>query len=236
MSERLDDFVEWNEISEDSLNVDDGVSVDKAKLYRLKKWQDDSEVMDKGSRNLNFAFVLIKKYCGALGVPKCVYDKSVSVYGDSVDEGLLRGRRVEVLVATSIYVACRLCHVGYSVDEIVECVGVGKKEVTKLFRSVRKGLGLKLPLVKSKDYVVRFSSVLNLSDDVTNRVIEILELADDEGLSNGRSPLGLVGGAVYLAGLEFGDKRSQRDVGDVIGVSEVTIRKRCVELEEMISL
>ena len=236
MGEKLDDFVEWNMVNEESLSVDDGVSVDKAKLYRLKKWQDNNEVVDKGSRNLNFAFVLIKKYCTALGVPKCVYDKSVSVYGDSVDEGLLRGRRVEVLVATSIYVACRLCQVGYSVDEIVECVGVGKKEVTKLFRSVRKGLGWKFPLEKSKDYVPRFSSVLGLSDEVSSRVVEILDLADSEGLGNGRNPLGIVGGAIYLAGLEFGDKRSQRDVGDVIGVSEVTIRKRCGELEELVGL
>lgn len=236
MVDKINDLVEWNMISEDELSTDENVSVDKAKLYRLHKWQEDNVVVDKGSKNLNFAFALIKKYGVALGVPKCVFDKSVEVYKDSVDEGLLRGRRVEVLVATSLYVACRLCQVGYSVDEIVDCVGVGKKEVTKLFRLVKKSLGLKLPLVKSKDYVVRFGDVLNLSDEVSQRVVEILEIADDEGLGNGRSPLGIVGGAVYIAGLEFGDKRSQRDIGDVIGVSEVTIRKRCAELEELVGL
>ena len=78
--------------------------------------------------------------------------------------------------------------------------------------------------------------VLNLSDEVSQRVSEILEIADDEGLGNGRSPLGIVGGAIYIAGLEFGEKRSQRDIADVIGVSEVTIRKRCAELEELVGL
>jgi transcription initiation factor TFIIB len=235
MSENsLDNFVEWVRVDEKSLDGS-GVSVDKAKLYRLKRWQDKSSE-NKYSYNFGFARDLISKYCGALGVPKEVYGESVSVYEASAEQGLLRGRSVEVLVACSIYVACRIVRVAYTVDEVAICVGVGKKELSKLYRVVRNELGLKLDLVRPVDYVSRYKSVLMLSDDVEVRVNEILALAEDNGLSNGRSPLGLVGGAVYLACVECGDKRSQRDVGDVIGVSEVTIRKRCSELEEMVGL
>lgn len=230
----LDNFVEWVRVDEKSLDGS-GVSVDKAKLYRLKRWQDKSSD-NKSSYNFGFARDLISKYCNALGVPKEVYGESINVYEVSVEHGLLRGRSVEVLVACSIYVACRIVKVAYTVDEVATCVGVGKKELSKLYRAVRNELGLKLDLVRPVDYVSRYKSVLMLSDDVEVRVNEILTLAEDNGLSNGRSPLGLVGGAVYLACVECGDKRSQRDVGDVIGVSEVTIRKRCSELEEMVGL
>lgn len=232
MSENsLDNFVEWVRVDEKSLDGS-GVSVDKAKLYRLKRWQDKGED-NKSSYNFGFARDLISKYCGALGVPKEVYGESIELYGASVECGLLKGRSVEVLVACSIYVACRIVKVAYTVDEVATCVGVGKKELSKLYRAVRNELGLKLDLVRPVDYVNRYKSVLMLDDDCVVRVNEILSLAEDNGLSNGRSPLGLVGGAIYLACVECGDKRSQRDVGDVIGVSEVTIRKRCSELEEM---
>lgn len=227
----LDNFVEWVRVDEKSLDGS-GVSVDKAKLYRLKRWQDKSSD-NKSSYNLGFARDLIVKYCNALGVPKEVYGESINVYEASVEHGLLRGRSVEVLVACSIYVACRIVKVAYTVDEVATCVGVGKKELSKLYRAVRNELGLKLDLVRPMDYVNRYKNVLYLADGTVERVNEILTLAEDNGLSNGRSPLGLVGGAVYLACVECGDKRSQRDVGDVIGVSEVTIRKRCSELEEM---
>lgn len=230
----LDNFVEWVRVDEKSLDGT-GVSVDKAKLYRLKRWQDKSGD-NKSSYNFGFARDLIVKYCNALGVPKEVYGESINVYEVSVEHGLLRGRSVEVLVACSIYVACRIVKVAYTVDEVATCVGVGKKELSKLYRAMRNELDLKLDLVRPMDYVNRYKNVLVLADGTVERVNEILALAEDNGLSNGRSPLGLVGGAVYLACVECGDKRSQRDVGDVIGVSEVTIRKRCSELEEMVGL
>lgn len=221
------DFVEWHRVDD----VDSGrVGVDKAKMYRLRKWQDNVSG-GKFSRNFEFAVSLIDRYVGALGVPKCVRADAVDVYGASVTEGLLRGRRVEVLVAVSIYVGCRLCRVAYSVDEIVECVGVGKKEVVKLFKVVRDGLELDLPLVRPIDYVVRYRKVLGLSDESFSECVRILDSASESGVANGRSPLGLVGGAVYLACLECGERKSQRDIGDVLGVSEVTLRKRCSELE-----
>lgn len=236
MSENsLDNFVEWVRVDEKSLDGS-GVSVDKAKLYRLKRWQEKSDGGGKGSYNSGFARELIGKYCGVLGVPKEVYSESVSVYEDSVEHGLLKGRSVEILVACSIYVGCRIVRVAYNIDEVATCVGVGKKELSKLYRLVRNELGLKLELVRPMDYVNRFKSVLMLDDDVVDRVSEILLLADGSGLSNGRSPLGIVGGALYLACVECGDKRSQRDIGDVIGVSEVTIRKRCSELEEIVGV
>lgn len=232
MSENsLNNFVEWVRVDEKSLDGS-GVSVDKAKLYRLKRWQDKSSD-NKSSYNSGFARDLIIKYCNALGVPKEVYSESIGLYEASVEHGLLRGRSVEVLVACSIYVACRIVKVAYTVDEVATCVGVGKKELSKLYRAVRNELDLKLDLVRPVDYVNRYKNVLYLADGTVERVNEILSLAEENGLSNGRSPLGLVGGAVYLACVECGDKRSQRDVGDVIGVSEVTIRKRCSELEEM---
>lgn len=224
------DFVEWNKVDD----VRDGrVGVDKAKMYRLRKWQ-DNVYGGKSGRNFEFAVGLIDRYVGALGVPKCVRNGAVDVYGASVDEGLLRGRRVEVLVAVSIYVGCRLCRVAYSIDEIVESVGVSKKEVVKFFKVVRNGLELDLPLVQPVDYVVRYGKVLGLSEESYSRCVEILGLASESGIGNGRSPLGLVGGAVYLACLECGDRKSQRDIGDVLGVSEVTLRKRCSELESIL--
>lgn len=228
----LDDSVEWVKVDEKSL-TGNGVNVDKAKLYRLKRWQDKNV---ENTYSLGFASDLISEYCGALGVPREVFNESINVYKSAVDCGLLRGRSVEIMVACSIYIACRIVKVAYTVDEVATCVGVGKKELIKLYKIVRKELGLKLDLVRPIDYVNRFKSVLVLEDDVVDRVNEILLLAEDNGLGNGRSPLGLVGGAVYLACVECGDKRSQRDVGDVIGVSEVTIRKRCSELEEMSGL
>lgn len=227
----LDEFVDWVKVDEKSVDGS-GVSVDKAKLYRLKRWQENVSESKSGG----YALGLLGKYSGALEMPKCVYDKSVVVYDDCVSAGLLKGRSVEVLVACSLYIGSRLCNVAYSVDEVVDCVGVGKKEVMKLYKVARKELGLKLDFVRPVDYVNRFSGVLDLDDLTRERVVGILDCADEHGLSNGRSPLGLVGGAIYLASLECGDKRSQRDIGDVLGVSEVTIRKRCSELEKLLVL
>ncbi|MFW5705159.1 MAG: hypothetical protein ACOCXG_04940, partial [Nanoarchaeota archaeon] len=86
------------------------------------------------------------------------------------------------------------------------------------------------------DYISRFASVLGYGPQTQSRGIEILSQALSLELTSGRGPIGIAAAALYIAGLLEGERRTQRDISEVSGVTEVTIRNRYKEIITKLNL
>jgi transcription initiation factor TFIIB len=90
--------------------------------------------------------------------------------------------------------------------------------------------------VDPKKYVPRFSSELELSEEVQSKANEIIETTAEQGLLSGKSPTGYAAAAIYAASLLCNEKKTQREVADVAQVTEVTIRNRYQEQIEAMGI
>ena len=79
-------------------------------------------------------------------------------------------------------------------------------------------------------------SVLRLSNDAKKKAMEILKLAENRDLTSGRGPTGVAAAAIYIASISLNERRTQREVAEVAGVTEVTIRNRYKELTEKLGI
>ena len=113
---------------------------------------------------------------------------------------------------------------------------VERKEIGRTYRFIIRKLGIKVKQSSPKDYISRFSSVLNLSPATQNDALEILDHAKDVELTSGRGPAGIAAAALYVAALMNDEKKTQREVADIAGITEVTIRNRYKELIEKLDL
>jgi len=77
---------------------------------------------------------------------------------------------------------------------------------------------------------------LKLSAETQSKAVEILEMAQAAELTSGRGPTGIAAASLYVAALMNNEKRTQREVADVAGVTEVTIRNRYKELLKELDL
>ena len=87
-----------------------------------------------------------------------------------------------------------------------------------------------------EDYISRFCSELKLSGDVRAKTLEILQEAAHRELTSGRGPTGMAAASLYIASVLCGERRTQREVADVAGVTEVTIRNRYKELTKKLDM
>jgi transcription initiation factor TFIIB len=168
----------------------------------------------------------------ALGLPRNVRETAAVVYRDAVDKNLIRGRSIEGVAAAALYAACRQCSVPRTLDEIAEVSRVSRKEIGRISRE----LGLKLLPTSPIDYVPRFCSGLTLKGEVQSRAVEILRQAGERELTSGRGPTGVAAAAIYISSILGGERRTQREVAEVAGVTEVTIRNRYKELAEKLDI
>jgi transcription initiation factor TFIIB len=193
-------------------------------------------VSNATERNLAFALSELDRMASALGLPRNVRETAAVVYRDAVDKNLIRGRSIEGVAAAALYAACRQCSVPRTLDEIAEVSRVSRKEIGRTYRFISRELGLKLLPTSPIDYVPRFCSGLTLKGEVQSRAVEILRQAGERELTSGRGPTGVAAAAIYISSILGGERRTQREVAEVAGVTEVTIRNRYKELAEKLDI
>jgi transcription initiation factor TFIIB len=106
-------------------------------------------------------------------------------------------------------------------------------ELTRTYRYVVRELNLEVKPADPEQYVPRFASSLDLSEEVERRARMLLDRAREGGVHSGKSPVGLAAAAVYAASLLTNEKVTQNQVSEVADISEVTIRNRYKELLEV---
>lgn len=207
---------------------------DRNKFYRLRKWQ--YRISTAIERNLKLALSELKRVSSYLKLPVSVEEEAARIYTLAVQRGLVRGRSMESVVAGSLYAACRRHEVPRTLDELSEASGIEKKEIGRTYRFVTRELGISILPSNPADYIARFASSLKLSAEVQSKAVEILDHAQGAELTSGRGPTGIAAAALYVSALIHGEKRTQREVADIAGVTEVTIRNRYKELLDELDL
>ncbi|NIO23215.1 MAG: hypothetical protein GTN38_04285, partial [Candidatus Aenigmarchaeota archaeon] len=64
----------------------------------------------------------------------------------------------------------------------------------------------------------------------------VLDEAAKYDVTSGKGPIGVAAAALYIAAVLEGEKKTQREVADAIGVTEVTIRNRYKEMVETLGI
>jgi len=208
----------------------------RAQLYRLRKWQRRSRMSDSVQRNLSIALPELDRMTSFLNVQNNVKEDCARIYRKAVDKGLVRGRSIESVVASIIYLVSRQYHVPKTLEELEEASGMKKKDIGRSYRFVCKNLEIKMPIHRAEDYVTRFASELELSGETEAKAKELLQTARRIGATSGRGPTGVAAASVHIAAKMVGDPNYDGEIHSLGGVTETTIRNRLGELLKDLSL
>ncbi len=208
----------------------------RAQLYRLRKWQRRVRVSNATERNLTFALSELDRMASGMGLSRTVRETAAMIYRKAVQKNLIRGRSIEGVVTASLYAACRQCNVPRTLDEIAAASRVGRKEIGRTYRFITRELKLKLMPTSPLDYIGRFCSELKLSSEVQAKCSELIKQADERELTSGRGPTGIAAAVIYISSILLHERRTQREVADIAGVTEVTIRNRYKELADELGI
>ncbi len=207
-----------------------------SKYYRMRKWNKKIRISGTKERNLASALTQIHTKCSNLLLPKIVRESAAKVYRNALENKLIRGRTIEGVVLSSIYIACRQCKIPRTLSEIACESSLTRKQLARTYRFLARELNIKLNPVSPVDYIPRFASELNISEHSQAKAIRIVEESKDAGLNSGRGPGGIAAAALYISTLMDNEKKSQRDIAEVAGITEVTLRNRYKELSENLNL
>jgi len=202
----------------------------RLEILRWRKWQIRTRIQSSMDRNLAQAMNELDRIASQLNLPRSVREEAAVIYRKAVEKGLVRGRSIESVMAAAIYAACRRLKIPRTLDEIAAFTKSGRKDVARCYRLLLRELTVQVPIADPIDYVPRIGALLGLSGNVLKRAAEILKRAKEKGITAGKDPAGLAAAAIYIASLLEDERRTQKEIAQVSGVTEVTVRNRYKEL------
>ena len=204
---------------------------ENSKLFRrLRRQHQRTRISSSTERNLAVALGELQRLAGQMSLPKDVREESAFIYRKAVEKKLVRGRSIEGVVAASLYAACRMRQIPRTLDEVGQYSRTGRKEIGRTFRAIAKELKISVAPSSPADYIPRFCSILKLPTEVKVKALQILEDAEKQDLTAGRGPTGIAAASVYLASKMLSHEKTQREISEAAGVTEVTIRNRYKEI------
>ena len=204
-------------------------SKQRGKWGRLRHIDNRGRIRNSTERNLATALTELKRIASRMALPKVTAKEAAYIYRKAVDKKLIRGRSIEGVVAASIYAACRMHNNPRTLDDVGRHSRTGRKEIGRTYRFLKRELVLIIGLSNPDDYIPRFCSELKVDTEIQLEASRILETVGPEVMIS-RGPTGIAAAAIYLAAKRRSKDKTQSEVAQVAGVTEVTIRNRYKEL------
>jgi len=192
--------------------------------------------MNSADRSLINGFKEIQSMADRVNIQKCIVDKAKHTFKESVatksvgkdaKDGVtsLRGRSNDAIAAACLYIACRQEGVPRTLKEICAIAKVSKKEIGRCYKMILKNMTSSMSTITSDKFMTRFCGNLDLPKKVQVASTHIAQKSVDLDLVGGRSPISLAAAAIYMASQASNERKTAREIGEVAGLAEATIRQ-----------
>lgn len=208
----------------------------RSTMGRLRAWDFRTQAHSPTDRNLRQAFSELDRLKDKLGVSDAVIEKTAYIYRKAQERGLVRGRTISAMIGAALYIACRETGAARTLKDIAATGNIKRKDLARIYRLVVMELDLKIPLVDPQKCIVKVSNKATLSERTKRIAIGIMKNVTKSGISAGKDPMGLAASVLYLACLNTGETKTQTDIAEAAGVTEVTVRNRYKNLKSHLDL
>ncbi len=198
-------------------------------FQRLAKWDSRYKQIDK--RTLSIAMKELKRIGSNLRLPNYVRELAMIQYKKAYTQGLLRGREIKAFVCSCLYYACRKLKTPISIKDIIKQGCVNEHLVKNFYSLLLKEFNLKVPPLDPVLFVSRYINDLQLSINIEKKVLSVLQNLPFSYI-NGKEPKSIVGAIIYLICKKENKNITQKNLANLIGISEVSLRYKYKEIEK----
>lgn len=198
----------------------------KGTFDRLRVWDQRSK-FTTSDRNFRHAFILLETVKTKLAIPDSVIEETAYIYRKAIAKKMTRGRSIPSILCASLYTACRATNTPRTLSDIARAANIKKGVLALSYRILIKTLDLKFKPYDPAEFVTCVAASVGLSEKTRRGALAILSKAEKIGMCVGKHPMGLVGAALYYSSIINMEHKSQEQIAQACGITNVTIRNIC---------
>ena len=203
-------------------------SVEFEKLRQYHTWN----TMPYKERSLYRVYERLQSKALKAGIPICIIENAKSMYKQLSEAQISRGANRRGLMASCIYIACKMENVPRSAKEIADIYDLKVSEMTRGCKKfieimnltkIRKSyvIGSSTPM----NFIKRFCSKLGLSQDIYHICEYVAYATTKLDIVDENTPPSIAAGSIFLVMSLCNINVAKRQVAQACKISEVTISK-----------
>lgn len=159
------------------------------------------------------------------GIPATIIDEAKVLYKKISELKLSRGDNRSGLIASSIYMSCKTHNVPRSAKEIAKIFNLKTTTMTRGCKKFQEILQMQLASSNAGDFVLRFCSKLNLTQDIKDVCVYVVNKADEMCIISHATPPAAASGAIFLVCMLCSVNIDKKTLAIGCDISCVTISK-----------
>ena len=205
-------------------------------INRLRKWDFRTQVRTSADRNLRLAFNELDTLKHKLALSDAIIEQTAYIYRKAQESGLVRGRSVSAVLTAALYISCREVGIPKTLREISQANNVTSKVAAKTYRRLVSHLDIKISTLDPVRCIVKVANKAILNEKTKRHAIDIMNNITRREISAGKDPMGLAATVLYISCLDTGEHRTQKDIAQAAGITDVTLRNRFKDLKNKLEL
>lgn len=210
-----------------------GTSEETQRMWRLKRTDTRTKLSGTKASNLVIALKEMDRMINALHLPRGIKEQAIDIYRQTLEEDLIKGQTIDGFVAASIYAACRQAKIPRTLKEVADLSTQDHKTISRIYRQILQELDLRMPIDYPMKFVPKIANQIKVTPRTDQLTVEILREARREKALTGKDPRGMAAAALYMACKHNKEGCTQKEISEAAGTSEVTLRNRLRDLEEL---
>jgi transcription initiation factor TFIIB len=202
----------------------------RAIMERLRIWDIRTHSHSPADRNLIKAFNELNMLKDKLALSDAVVEKAAYIYRKVEDRGLVRGRTISGIMAAAIYAACKVGTL-WTLRDIAATSDVKRKDIARNYRMLLLEFDFKVPNADPMKCIAKVANKANLSENTKRQAINIMKEVSGREIAAGKDPMGIAASILFISCIKTGEYRTQSQIANASGVTEVTVRNRYKELK-----
>jgi transcription initiation factor TFIIB len=202
--------------------------ITRSKMNRLKRLDTSTK-----NGNLKDVFDNLDNLKHVLSLSDAVVEKTAYIYRKARHRSLIRGRSRFSMLAACLYLACRELQTGRTMKDIIQVTNLKKKDLSRDYRLLLFELDLKSPLIDPLKCVAKIANITCVSERSKREAIDVMNNIIRLGMATGKHPMGLAASLVYLSCNKTGESRTQAEIAEAAGITEMTLRNRIKDIKRI---
>jgi transcription initiation factor TFIIB len=217
-------------------NVDaGGKQIGQSRDLRQLRKLNTMVAWDSKKRRLGKVSMEVQRVVQALGLNTALGERAFKIYLKEFHAKSVRARSLAAVATACVCMACRELDIARPPNDVVaKKADVNEKKFRYYYRMLLGSEGTRT-IPSPANYVSSVAGKASLSGTTERLAIEILNKVKGDPRLVGKRPMSLAAAALYLASVKNGDRTTQLRLAYAAGVTPITIRKRSMEISEMLS-
>ena len=203
----------------------------RSRMLKLRRWDHRIKALPSSSGNVKSAFNQLDTSKDKLGLPDTVVEKTAYIYRKAQQRGLVRGRTISAVLSAAMYIACRELGIPKTLKEIAVTNNIKRTTLAKSYRLLISELDINIPIIDPTKCITKVANKANLNEKTKRKAIDIMYHLNKKEIPAGKDPMGIAATVLYIACLNTGEKRTQTDIAQAAGITEMTLRNRYKDIK-----